>query len=751
MFNSKDFLIPLQASIRTAISCIDRNETGIVLVTDNDRHLLGTITDGDIRRAILSGLDLETSVDQVLAQKTSSILYAKPVSVPSGTGRSDLLRLMQERMVRQVPLLDENERVVNLVTIDELLPPKKLSLQAVVTMGESSTRLHPLTADLPKPMLPIGNRPLMDFTINQLRQSGIKQVNLVTHYKKDAVVDHFGDGKDFGVDIRYLDEEDQNGAVGVLRKLAPDDSTLLVINGDVLTRVNYGAMLTYHEEQHADMTVAVRMNEFRIPYEVVESLDGCITCITEKPSFQRFVNAGVYLINTAVSGIIPSDQYIDMAGLINCLIKSGKRVVSFPIHEYWRDIQGYDDYRQAVADVENGVFDILEPGSPAPPGFVPLCVPELRGNEWAYIKECLDTNWVSSVGAFVDRFEQMLADFTGNKFAVAASSGTTALHIALLVAGIQPDDEVIMSTLSFIAPANAVRYTGAWPVFIDSEPDYWQMDPYKLAEFIEQGCRWENGVLINLITGRKVRAIIPVHILGHPCDMDAVTSLAHKYNLTIIEDATESLGAKYKGQSIGHIGDISCFSFNGNKLITTGGGGMIATDNEAWAKKAKYLTTQAKDDPLEYIHNEVGYNYRLTNLLAAMGCAQMEKVQEYIEVKRRIATIYGKALAGIPGITTMKEASWATSVFWLYTVLVDEKEYGMDSRELLRKLSGALIQARPLWQPLHASPAFTSLPKIDAPVAEWLNRQAISLPCSVGLIDHEQERVIEEIRNLGKK
>jgi perosamine synthetase len=322
-----------------------------------------------------------------------------------------------------------------------------------------------------------------------------------------------------------------------------------------------------------------------------------------------------------------------------------------------------------------------------------------------------------------------------------------------MVAGIQPGDDVILSALTFIAPANAVRYAGAWPVFIDAEPDYWQMDPKKLAVFLEQDCRWEGERLINNTTGRIVRAVIPVHILGHPCQMDEIVALARKYNLIIIEDATESLGAKYQDQIVGHIGDIACFSFNGNKLITTGGGGMVVTDNETWAKKAKYLTTQAKDDPLEFVHGEVGYNYRLTNVLAALGCAQMEQVDEYIAIKRRIARRYEQALADIPGLTLMKEAPWATSVFWLYTLLVDEKEYGMDSRALLRKMGGVGIQARPLWQPLHLSPVFASLSKMNAPVAEWLNQRAISLPCSVGLSEKEQDRVIEAIVNEweGKK
>ncbi len=390
----------------------------------------------------------------------------------------------------------------------------------------------------------------------------------------------------------------------------------------------------------------------------------------------------------------------------------------------------------------------FEPGAPAAEGTIPLCVPEIRGNEWKYIKECLDTNWVSSVGPFVDRFERELAGYVGTKYAVATCNGTAALHIALLVAGVQPNDEVLVSTLTFIAPANAIRYVGAWPVFMDAEPDYWQMDPEKVVDFLEKECQWRNGALYNKTTGRRVKALLPVHILGHPVDMDPILEVARKYNLVVIEDATESLGAKYKERMVGTLGDIACFSFNGNKIITTGGGGMIVTDNEAWVRKAKYLSTQAKDDPVEYIHNEIGYNYRLTNIQAAMGCAQLEQLEDYITAKRRIAADYTEALQNVPGITSMCEADWAFSIFWIYTVLVDAARYGMSSRALLRKFGGAGIQTRPLWQPAHRSPAHVQCQAYHCYVAERLNRDALSLPCSIGLTIAEQQGVVNSVKKV---
>jgi perosamine synthetase len=373
-------------------------------------------------------------------------------------------------------------------------------------------------------------------------------------------------------------------------------------------------------------------------------------------------------------------------------------------------------------------------------------VPELAGAEWQYVKECIDTNWVSSVGGFVDRFERELAAYVGTEYAVATTSGTAALHVALLVAGVQPEDEVIVSTLTFIASANAVRYCGAWPVLVDSEPSYWQMDVDRVAAFLENECDWKDGALHDKATGRRVKAILPVHVLGHPVDMDPLIALAHKYGLAVVEDATESLGAGYKGRKVGKLGDIACFSFNGNKLMTTGGGGMIVTDNPDWAKRARYLTTQAKDDPVEYVHNEIGYNYRLTNIQAAIGCAQLENIAHLLDAKVRIANLYAKCLADAPGITLMHQADWAESAWWMYTIRVDEVEAGISSRDLMRHLSDRKIQTRPLWQPMHLSKAHESARMTPCPVASQLYADALSLPCSAGLTPADQMRVIENLR-----
>ncbi len=378
---------------------------------------------------------------------------------------------------------------------------------------------------------------------------------------------------------------------------------------------------------------------------------------------------------------------------------------------------------------------------------IPLSVPELKGNEWNYVKDCLDTGWVSSVGSYVDKFEQAVARAAGRKYGVATCNGTSALHISLLLAGVKPGDEVLVSDLTFIAPVNAVRYAGAHPVLVDAEPDFWQMDIDLVYEFLGRCIKTAEGVC-NPRTGRRIAALLPVHALGNPVEIVKLCKLAEEFGIPVVEDATESLGAKVGGLAVGKHGFCACYSFNGNKILTTGGGGVIATDDQAVADRAKYLTTQAKDDPVEYIHNEVGYNYRLTNVQAAIGCAQMERLDDYVDKKRRIASRYATELAGLECIKSMPEPAAARGSFWMYTVLLDRAKGGMGSRELMAKLAAKKIQSRPLWQPMHLSRPYHGSEKLGGPVSEQLYRDALSLPCSVGLTDEDQDRVMTTLKSL---
>ena len=363
---------------------------------------------------------------------------------------------------------------------------------------------------------------------------------------------------------------------------------------------------------------------------------------------------------------------------------------------------------------------------------IPLSEPEIRGNEWVYVKECLDSGWVSSAGTFVDRFERNLSALVESNHAVATSSGTAALHLALLVAGVQADEEVIVPSLTFIAPANAVRYVGAYPVFVDIESKYWQLDVEKVGDFIAKECAWRDGCLWNRQTGRRVSAVIPVHVLGHPTDLDPLCGLAAQYHLKVIEDASESLGSRYRQRPTGSIGHIGCFSFNGNKIVTTGGGGMMVTNDSNWAERARYLSTQAKDDPVRYRHEQVGYNYRLSNIQAAVGCAQLERLESFVERKRKIAAMFNEKLREIDGLRTPQEAEWAFSNSWLYSILLDPS-HGWDVEGVMQDLNKSGVQCRPLWQPLHLSNAHAGCQSYHCTTSQMVASCALSLPSSVGL------------------
>ncbi len=376
---------------------------------------------------------------------------------------------------------------------------------------------------------------------------------------------------------------------------------------------------------------------------------------------------------------------------------------------------------------------------------IPLSVPVLHGDEMRYLEECIRTGWVSHAGPFVARFEEELAKAVGMPYGVATSSGTAALHLALIVAGVGEGDAVIVPDLTFVATANAVRYCGADPVFVDVSPDSWQLDGEKVAAYLRDECVLRDGAPTDRVTGRRIRAVLPVHVLGHPVDMDPLREIATRYKLVVIEDATEALGASYKGRPAGALGDLGCFSFNGNKIITTGGGGMIVTDDRGLAERARHLSTQARDDPLEYVHREIGFNYRLTNVQAAIGLAQLEHLAEHVDRKRAIAARYAAALEGARGIVRPVEAAWARSTFWLYTVLITAAA-ARGSRDVIARLAADGIEARPLWVPLHEQPPYRSSRAYRVENARRLHEQAVSLPSSVDLAADDQDRVIASLR-----
>lgn len=341
------------ASVKDAITCIDRNQRGIVLVVDATGRLLDTITDGDIRRALLAGQNLEQPV-AVLMQYKAHRVGGPPISAIIGTERAVLLRLMREHSIRQIPLVHDDGTVASLVTLDELVPAEPLRLQAVIVAGGVGSRLRPLTHDTPKPLLPVGGRPLMERTVDLLRQAGIRKVSVTTCYQQDKIREHFGDGRSFGVEFSYVRETVPLGTAGGLALVEASDDPLLIINGDILTRLDVRAMLDYHLDQGADLTIAVRKYEVNVPYGVVEGVGADVRRIVEKPNYGFFVNAGIYLLRPAMRDYLLHAELLQMTELIQRLIEADRTVVKFPVREYWLDIGEPLQYEQAQQDLKQG-------------------------------------------------------------------------------------------------------------------------------------------------------------------------------------------------------------------------------------------------------------------------------------------------------------------------------------------------------------------------------------------------------------
>lgn len=369
-----------------------------------------------------------------------------------------------------------------------------------------------------------------------------------------------------------------------------------------------------------------------------------------------------------------------------------------------------------------------------PKEFVPLHEPSFSGNESRYVQECIDSSFVSSVGKFVDRFEKELADYTSAKYTIAVVNGTAALHIALMLAGVESGDEVLVPVLSFVATANAVCYCGAKPHFVDSEENTLGIDPVGLRNYLQAITEQRGGMCVNIETGCVIRAIIPVHIFGHPCDLEGLLEVAKDFNLTLIEDAAESLGSTYQGQHTGTFGLLGALSFNGNKIITTGGGGAILTDDPELAKRAKHLTTTAKTPHRwDYIHDEVGYNYRMPNLNAALGCAQLDQLPDFLESKRSLFISYQEVFSEIAGLHLFAEPKGSHSNYWLQTLLLDET--AMNQRnEILEATNSAGLMTRPTWTLLNKLTPFQDCPHAPLPVAESLEQRIVNLPSSAGLV-----------------
>ena len=374
---------------------------------------------------------------------------------------------------------------------------------------------------------------------------------------------------------------------------------------------------------------------------------------------------------------------------------------------------------------------------------IPLSIPHLAGNEWQYVKDCLDTGWISSAGAYVTKFEEAVAAYAGAKYGIACMNGTAGLHIAQVLCGIGSGDYVIVPNITFIATLNAIKYTGADPILIDVNGDDWQMDLGLLEEFLAEKTEMQNGKTVLKENGRPVKAIIPVHVLGNIGDADRLVEIAKKYQLDIIEDSTESLGTTYKNKHTGSFGKFGVFSFNGNKIISTGGGGVIVTDDEELAMKAKHLTTTAKVSADEYIHDHVGYNYRLVNVLAAIGVAQMEQLSDILEQKKKMDAFYRKELTGVGDIQFQKVSDEVDANCWLFTFRTSRM------RELLKYLNANGVQSRPFWMPMNQLEMFQNdIYYTHQNVSEDVYQSAISIPSSSGLTDAQLEEVVSKVKTF---
>ena len=378
--------------------------------------------------------------------------------------------------------------------------------------------------------------------------------------------------------------------------------------------------------------------------------------------------------------------------------------------------------------------------------FIPLSVPNLQGNELKYVTHAVETEWVSTGGPYVNEFEEKIAEYAKCKGAVSCQNGTSGLHIALEVCGVTKDNEVIVPTLTFIAAVNPVRYIGAEPIFMDCD-DSLNMDVDKLKTFCENECSFTDDKLINNITKKHIKAIVVVHVFGNMADMEGIIKVANKYNMKVIEDSTEAIGTyylkgKYKGKHAGTIGDIGVYSFNGNKIMTTGGGGMIVSDNEELLERAKHLTTQAKSDELYYTHDEIGYNYRMTNLQAALGLAQLEQLEYFINIKKSNYNFYKKEIKEIPGLRILDFKDGIRPNYWFYALCV-EPDYKFNRDQIIKYLTSKKIQARPIWGLISDQKPYEGIQTYKIEKARQYLDKIVNIPCSSNLSREDAAYVID--------
>lgn len=380
---------------------------------------------------------------------------------------------------------------------------------------------------------------------------------------------------------------------------------------------------------------------------------------------------------------------------------------------------------------------------------IPLSVPNVTGNEKKYLNECIDSTFVSSVGQFVTRLEELVAEISGTSYAVATSAGTTALHTALMSVGAAAGDMVIIPSYTFIATPNAVAHCGAVPWCVDIDRDSWTMSPEILETELREKATARDGHLYHRASGKRVAAIMPVYTLGNPADMDEIQRIAKKYELPVVADAAAAIGVGYKQRKAGSLADVTVYSFNGNKTVTCGGGGAIVGDNEAVMTMARHLSTTARVGS-EYDFDMVGYNYRMTNLQAAVGCAQLERVEEFVDKKRAVRQYYENHLQGLDGISFFPKPVWAESTCWFSGIVIDKKS-GMDIRTICAGLRDMGIESRSFWKPAHLQQPYRNVEKSSMEVTESIWDHILTLPCSTGITEEELAITVDAVKKVIQK
>jgi perosamine synthetase len=613
---------------------------------------------------------------------------------------------------------------------------KRKDIVAVVMAGGRGVRMRPLTDSTPKPLLPVGTKPILEVVICKLRDEGFKKIIITTGYKGRMIESYFGDGSRYGVEITYTKETKPLGTVGALTLIPWNiKEPFLVINGDILTDQNLADFMKYHVEAGTLITVGIMRYQEKIRFGVVDRDGSILKAIEEKPELYFDIGAGIYAISPEVIEQIPPNTFFNFPDLIKKIHKHEK-VGCFEVKGFWRDIGREKDFEEVNQDVELleslGCYKRPSSEEKLPPKVkIPIASPSLSYEEARACFNVVLSNWVNE-GERVTAFENSVKDYIGCDHAVAFFNGTVALHSLLSALGIGPGDEVIVPSLTFVSTATTVVHVGGRPVFADIDPHTFNMDPEDAESRITE----------------KTKAIVVVHYAGQSADMDRFVYMAKKYGLFLIEDAAEALGAEYNKTKVGSFGIAGMFSFTPTKNITTGEGGIITTNNRELAEKLRLLKNHGCSEP--YHHIMVGYNYRMTEMQGAVGVEQIKKLPAILERKTGLADYFSKRLREVQGITPPTIGEGRNHTYMLYTVKIDPEKCPVSRDVIIEHLQDRGIQARVCFPPLHTQPIFKGRfdPPCPLPVTEEVAGMMLSLPIYSQLEYSQIDYIVESLKTI---